>query len=125
MNKRNIINRLMRGENIGDILLLRTGQECEIYKADSFLDTNDVIYIPDISLNNIKFAKDDIDEYWTEDEEVQRLKGDMYTGREFVEMCGGNRELAEELFNYVDWQHPGSVLDADEIYWEDDNDEWN
>ena len=45
---------------------------------------------------------------------------DCYTGKDFVDMCDGNMEKARRLFDYVDWQHPSSALDAGEI---DDDEE--
>ena len=42
---------------------------------------------------------------------VPELSDAKYTRRDFEDMCGGNKSLAEELFVYVDWQHPESLLD--------------
>jgi hypothetical protein len=38
------------------------------------------------------------------------LSDACYTKNDFLSMCVGNAELAEELFLSVDWQHPESLL---------------
>ena len=47
---------------------------------------------------------------------VPELSDSEYTYRDFLELCGGNEELAEYVFEMVDWQHPESFIDADLPY---------
>lgn len=105
MTKETIIQRLKKGEKLINIVPSCIGQLCTIYKADKFSPGNNVIYIPDFDLNEMVW--DDM----TREEE--RLKDAMYTGDDFLEICHGNIELARELFDYCDWQHPTSALEAD------------
>lgn len=42
---------------------------------------------------------------------IPELSDSKYTWKEFREICGGNEELAKELFHTVDWQHPESLLE--------------
>ena len=77
-----------------------------IYKADAFSVSDEIIYIPDIWLNNLDTlnGEDDGISY------AQRVTDNCYTGKDFVDECGGDKELAERLFYYCDWQHPSSAL---------------
>lgn len=104
--KEALVYHLMKGAILGDLLDLSDGQECTIFKADSFTTEDDVvIYIPDMEMNDIPY-----DRAMTANEikEVQYL---FYTGEDFLEICGGDREKAEMLFGDVDWQNPHSRYD--------------
>lgn len=35
----------------------------------------------------------------------------VYTAKDFLDMCDGQQELADELFESVDWQHPESQME--------------
>ena len=54
-----------------------------------------------------------IDENAT-DEEIENVIRNCYTGNDFVVECSGHEDLAKELFEFVDWQHPNiqDVLDT-------------
>lgn len=41
---------------------------------------------------------------------VPELSDSVYTGNDFLEMCNGQQEFADELFEGVDWQHPESLM---------------
>ncbi len=106
MKKAELRNRLMAGEMLVDILPLKDGQDCLIYKADDFKPGVEILYIPDVFLNEIPVDKDlscDI-------EGIFDVLGRCYTGDDFIEECDGNVELAERLFWYCDWQSPSSAL---------------
>lgn len=36
---------------------------------------------------------------------------DFYTHNDFLVLCGGKEDLAAQLFDSVDWQHPEVVID--------------
>ena len=40
---------------------------------------------------------------------VPELSDSVYTGNDFLEMCNCQEDLADELFEGVDWQHPESL----------------
>lgn len=42
---------------------------------------------------------------------IPELSDETYSQNDFVNMCGGNKSLAEELFSSVDWQQPETLLD--------------
>ena len=107
MTKEKIRTRLLAGETLDDILVLRPGQECFIFKEHSFRPGADVIYVPDIDLNEIPAYVDISDDV----ELIDEVLDDCYTGDDFIEQCGGDATLAEALFYYVDWQHPSSAYD--------------
>ncbi|MBM6724912.1 hypothetical protein [Pseudoflavonifractor phocaeensis] len=103
------------GTKLVDMFYFQPGQECEIFKAERFRTGDEIIYIPDLSLNEIP-----IDMVVDDPEAVEDILDNCYTGNDFLEVCGGDRDLAERLFHYVDWQHPSSALPEVE---EDEDDE--
>ena len=112
MTKEELREKLKQGATIYDLLIFIPGQGGEIFKADSFKAGDQIIYIPDTLLNEIP-AYPMID-----DEEIENVLECCYTGNDFISMCEerfGSGDKAEELFRYVDWQHPSSALDAGEI----------
>ena len=123
MTKDVLRTRLEGGEKLCDILAFRVGQECEMFKADAFQIGNEVLYIPDIDLNEIPVdiclsvdnsMMDETGGKWgsmTAREQIELALSYCYTGDDFVELCGGDVEMAERLFWYCDWQHPGSAYD--------------
>lgn len=44
---------------------------------------------------------------------VPELSDDEYTYQDFLDLCGGNPDMAEYVFETVDWQHPESLIDGD------------
>ena len=93
------------------------GQECLIYKAEQFRTDDTIIYIPDMTLNNITVFSVPVDE------DVDYTLNRCYTGADFVELCEGDEALAYRLFCYCDWQHPSSAFP--EVDYDDDEDkEW-
>lgn len=42
---------------------------------------------------------------------VPELSDKVYTRKDFLELCNGQPEIADEVFNAVDWQHPETYLD--------------
>lgn len=46
---------------------------------------------------------------------MPELDDTVYTGRDFLELCNGQEEIAEELFSQLDWQCPSALFNE----WED------
>ena len=107
MTKSEIHGRLSAGETLDSLLRFRSGQECTIFKADAFQPGDDVLYIPDVALNDCDIDHD----LRRNSEAIATILDCCYTGDDFVELCRGNVDLAEELFWFVDWQHPSSAFD--------------
>lgn len=105
MTKQELRAELLGGKCLDELFPFRCGQECFIYKSSFFIADDHIRYIPDIDLNNIPV--DDVLKY----EDIDDVISMCYTGNDFVEECGGDAELASELFYYVDWQHPSSAVD--------------
>lgn len=42
---------------------------------------------------------------------VPEMSDTVYTGKDFLRMCNGQQDFADELFGAVDWQHPETLLD--------------
>ena len=109
MTKEELQRRILEDEQmLENILPLSDGQECLIFKALEFSVGDEIIYIPDVWENNL-----DILNGHDDDEGIsyaQRVVENCYTGKDFVDMCDGDVELAESLFHYCDWQHPSSAL---------------
>ena len=109
MTKKEIRERLMDGETLGSILEFRCGQECMMFKVDhdefESAGDDDVVYVPDIDLNEIHVDKD----LSVDIEGIFHVLGECYTKGDFIEEAGGNEEAAAYLFGYVDWQHLSSA----------------
>ncbi len=105
MNKVELIRALQAGKNLVDCFEFSSGQECEIYKANQFQVGSEIIYIPDIYLNEI-----DIDKVGLSEDEIEDILDNCYSGDDFMHECDGNLEQAKMLFAYCDWQHPSSAV---------------
>lgn len=42
---------------------------------------------------------------------VPELSDTAYTGQDFIDMCNGQPEIADRVFEAVDWQGPSTYLD--------------
>ena len=114
ITKKELRERLQVREKLEDLFRFRAGQECSIFKESEFIAGDQIIYIPDVELNNIPTHRP-IETY-----ELDRVMDCCYTGNEFLKMCTNRYGVAgyayaRELFDYLDWQHPSSVLDAGEL----------
>ena len=107
MTKTEVKERIYKGECLSDMFEFTDGQDCEIYKGD-WNSGEDVIYIPDIDLNEICINRPLIQ--ILDEEEIEDILSSLYTGRDFMELVDDNEELAKRLFYYVDWQHPISAF---------------
>ena len=106
MNREQVKEELLKGRTLEELFEFQPGQECDIYKGE-FSRSYEIIYIPDLDLNEIPIHE------VVEKEEVDRVVNTMYSGMDFLEQCGGKENLARELFEYCDWQHPSSAWYAD------------
>ena len=107
MTKKEIEIELRKGRTLESILNFKAGQACTIFKADEFQPGDEVLYIPDIDLNEIPADKD----ISVDIEGIYDVLGCCYTGDDFIEACNGDEKLGERLFWFCDWQHPSSAVD--------------
>ena len=114
MKKNDLRDYLKAGYFMDDAFDFEPGQECEIFKAEKFTPGDEIIYIPDTNLNMIPRGT-----CITDDETIDEVIGNCYTGDNFIECCEGDKKMAERLFDYCDWQHPSSAVP--EIYDEDED----
>lgn len=112
MTKRELKEKLVAGAFLVDLFDFTDGQDCLIYKG-SFEISDQIIYIPDIDLNEINT------ESVLDDEEIENAINYCYTGNDFVLECSGHEDVARELFNFVDWQNP-NIQDVLDTYYEDE-----
>lgn len=105
MKKEELRNRLKSGYKLDDIFVFSPGQDCTIFKAEKFEDGEEIIYIPDISLNGIPVSTP-----IAVDDTIDNVIDCCYTGQDFIDQCDGDLDLAKRLFLYCDWQHPSSAL---------------
>lgn len=103
-------NSLNHGMCLDECLKLVGGQECTIFKTERFFPTDIILYIPDLELNEINYEKENLTE-----EAINNIIDNCYSGKDFLDIVGGDIEKAKRLFDYVDWQHPSSAYDAGEI----------
>ena len=90
------------GKRLEDIFSFSDGQDCTIFKGKFDLENaENIIYIPDIFLNDI-----DIESDFLTEREIENILENCYTTEDFMEEAQGHVNLAESLFAYVDWQHP-------------------
>lgn len=109
MTKAELRTKLESGNKLKDLFDFTYGQECLIYKANNFEVSDNIIYIPDVDLNEIDT------ESVLEDDEIENVLHYCYTGNYFIEECNGHKDLARELFQFVDWQNP-SIQDVLDTY---------
>lgn len=102
MTKLELRYRLMGGEKLEDIFNFTDGQDCLIYKGEfkTGIYGDDICYIPDIYLNEIPVNRP------VSESEIDDIIDECFTTNDFINECKGHENLAEDLFNYVDWQHP-------------------
>lgn len=122
MTSKELEIKLQAGATLSSVLTFVDGQDCTIFKAEKFCAGDEVLYIPDIALNEIPIdiplnidnsMSDHSNGKWgsmTVAEQIYTVLSYCYTGDDFLLECDGNERLAEELFHYCDWQHPSSAL---------------
>lgn len=115
MTKQELRDYLKAGYFMNDAFNFGPGQDCEIFKAGQFKPGDEIIYIPDVYLNMIPMNAP-----VTDDEVIDEVVSNCYTGDDFLEQCGGDEEKARRLFWYCDWQHPSSAMDEGAV---DDDEE--
>lgn len=108
MTKNELKMKLETGAFLIDLFDLTYGQECLIYKGN-FEISDQIIYIPDVDMNEIDT------ESVLDDEEIENVLDNCYTGNDFMTECSGHEDLARELFDFVDWQHP-NIQDLLDLY---------
>ena len=88
---------------LNEIFNFTDGQDCMIYKTNEFdkAEMDDIVYIPDIYLNEIPINHIKYDE-----DEIDNILIHCITKQDFLDECKGNEKLARDLFDFVDWQHP-------------------
>lgn len=112
MLKSELTNILKTGASLDFIFCFSNGQNCLIYKGN-FQVSDDIIYIPDIDLNDISINRK------LSDEEIENVIDHCYSGNEFIREFNGHIDIAEQLFLFVDWQHP-NIQDFLEGYSEEE-----
>ena len=89
------------GKALNEIFEFTDGQDCTIYKGKFDLNNaENIIYIPDVFINDIDVEADFMTEM-----EIENVINNCYTTADFIEEAQGHVNLAQDLFNYVDWQH--------------------
>lgn len=99
MNKYQLRGQLQVGQPLIALFDFTEGQDCMIYKSN-FNISNEIIYIPDLGLNEIE-----TDRALTDDE-IDQVINNCYSGYDFIDICNSHENVAKVLFDFVDWQHP-------------------
>ena len=123
MTKKELKEQLQNGKLMSDLFDYTYGQDCDIYKNDEWELSDDIIYIPDIQLNNIDYFDYLRSKGKNVEERIEEVIDCTYTGKDFMELADGDEGIAKELFYYVDWQHPSSALDEVIAYVEEAREE--
>lgn len=105
MKYEELVAELRAGKTLESLLDLTQGQNCFIYKAKGkCFDLNEVIYIPDVSLNDIPT------DYVMSKDDLAECSAYFYTWKDFLDLCK-TEDKALELFDLCDWANPWTVLD--------------
>lgn len=78
MTQEELFTNLKVGRTMEKLFHFASGQGCLIYKEDTFIPGEQIIYIPDTDLNDIP-----MDKPLTDCEEIRRIAGLCYTGTDF------------------------------------------
>ena len=108
MTRKEVRERIWERGCLSDMFEFTDGQDCIIYKGD-WNPGDEIIYIPDMYLNEIHINRPLINS--STENEINEVINNYYTGKDFMELCYNDEELAKYLFYYVDWQHPSSAVD--------------
>lgn len=106
MKKSELRDMLCAGHTMDELITCTRGQDCLIFRSDCFQPGDEVLYIPDIDMNEIP-----MDRPLSGREEIEEVLHECYTGDQLLELCGNDRAKAERLFWYCDWQHPEAAVD--------------
>ena len=106
MTKAELRAALENGSTLCGLFEVVSGEECEIVKHDRFEASDDIIYIPDLRLNDIPITRP------MTQKEIQETLYSCYTGNDFLYMCGSSVPSAKALFDACTWQHPSSLLEG-------------
>lgn len=112
MNRYKLKEQLQSGITLESIFKFTEGQDCMIYKGD-FMRSDDIIYIPDLDLNEIATDRT------LTNEEIEEAIEKCYSGWNFIDICNNHENVAKALFDFVDWQHP-RTQDLTECYDEEE-----
>lgn len=119
MTKEELKEKLEKGFSIAEILPLRNGVECTIFKATQFATDDTIIYVPDCEMNDVRF------EAYLTTEDIGIIMENVYSGKDFLEICNSNEAKAKDVWEYVNWQHPSSAYDemCESGWWDEDPDD--
>jgi hypothetical protein len=108
--------------NGDEFVCLEYGQQGLYYKdTDAFNKKHGVAYINEYYFEDsehsftIKVGDDEFDNCY-------RMPS-TFTYNDFIEIANGDKNLANFLFEVVDWQNPYSLLQEVEEYWGDENEQ--
>ena len=123
MTKAELKTRLEAGEIMDELFHYTRGDLCLIFSADDFKAGDEIIYIPDIDLNELVMDRpanaEEIetilnccytgDDFIKEVREYREKLGDDFKGYGDISVSEGDMAKAEQLFWYCDWEHPSSA----------------
>lgn len=117
MTKDRLKKELLNGKRLNELFDFTDGQECLIYKGNFTENTlaDEIVYIPDIYLNDI-----DINKVYDDKTEIERIISECFDAADFIRICKYHTSIAFDLFNLVDWQHP-DLQDLLDSYYSDED----
>ena len=109
VTKQELRAKLKSGNIAGKLFPYTRGDgNCIIFKVGQFHTGDNILYIPDVCLNELPMNKPLVT-----DTHISGLLDCCYTGDDFVQECrnaGIDEKYAERLFYLCEWQHPSSIL---------------
>ena len=107
MTKEYLRKELECGKCLKEIFEFSDDQDCTRYIGRFDLDNaENIIYIPDIFINNI-----DIETDFLTEREIKNVLENCYSTEDFIKEAQGHVSFAERLFSLVNWQY----LDLSEL----------
>lgn len=114
MTKEDIKRELESGRSFLSVFpFQKEGQKCTIFKApwpdtEALTDhMDDVVYVPDTSLNEISGIVDKTD---LNEDGINEILRNCCTIRDFLREGYGNEKLAHDIYAQCNWQHP-NIMD--------------
>lgn len=93
---------LKEGKSIAEIFDLIEYEKYQFYKAKEWDPGDTVLYIPDLWNHGVPAHVSLL----LSDEDIETMMQLLFTGRDFIEICEGDKAIAKEVFENIDGAMP-------------------
>lgn len=113
MTKQDIHTLLRKGLAVKDILPLRPGQVCDIYKSHTFHISDEVVYMAELDKTRL-YETEKLDTF-----DIEDVLSRCFTGKDFLRCTDNNKAHAAELFAFCSGETPDAAAGCIEYEKED------